>query len=108
MCWIEITEPTYSDVKSFSGTYKDRDKFQQINPSYKCISTRFNYFNHNHDSNNVIIPFNMVTTTIDSDIRLKIRVYTMYSTSITLGSKDGPNFLEEYTAWLDSQEQSLI
>ena len=52
MCWVEITEPAYSDVKYFSGTYKDIDKFQQINPSYKCISTRFNYFNHNNDSNN--------------------------------------------------------
>ena len=59
-------------------------------------------------SNNVVIPFNMVTATIDSDTPFKIRVYTMHGTSITLKTNDGSRFLKEYTAWLDSQEQSLI
>lgn len=60
--------------------------------------------------NYVIIPFNKVTSTIeDSAHSFKLRVCTgNNSSSITLGPKDGPRFLEEYTAWLDSQEQSLI
>lgn len=61
-------------------------------------------------TNHVIIPFNKVTSTIeDSTSMFKLRVLTgNNSSSITLGPKDGPRFLEEYTAWLDSQEQSLI
>lgn len=59
--------------------------------------------------NYVIIPFNKVTSTIeDSAHSFKLRVCTGDSNSIALGSKDGPRFLEEYAAWLDSQEQSLI
>lgn len=60
-------------------------------------------------SNYVIIPFNKVTLTIeDSTNSFKLRVCTGDKNSIALGSIDGPRFLEEYTAWLDSQEQSLI
>lgn len=61
-------------------------------------------------TNYVIIPFNKVTSTIeDSTSMFKLRVFTgNNSSSITLGPKDGPRFLEEYIAWLDSQEQSLI
>ena len=66
-----------------------------------------NYFK---GSNHVIIPFNKVTSTIEASTSMfKLQVFTGNSTSsITLGYKDGPRFLEEYTAWLDSQEQSLI
>ena len=60
-------------------------------------------------SNYVIIPFNKVTSTIeDSTHSFKLRVCTGDNNSIALRHKDGPRFLEEYTAWLDSQEQSLI
>ena len=59
--------------------------------------------------NYVIIPFNKVTSTIEySAHSFKLLVYTEGTGNITLGHKDGPRFLEEYTAWLDSQEQSLI
>lgn len=61
-------------------------------------------------TNYVIIPFNKVTSTIEASTSMfKLRVFTgNISSSIILGPKDGPRFLEEYTAWLDSQEQSLI
>lgn len=61
-------------------------------------------------TNYVIIPFNKVTSTIEASTSMfKLQVFTgNNSSSITLGPKDGPRFLEEYTAWLDSQEQSLI
>lgn len=61
-------------------------------------------------TNHVIIPFNKVTSTIEGSTSMfKLQVLTgNNSSSITLGPKDGPRFLEEYTAWLDSQEQSLI
>lgn len=61
-------------------------------------------------TNHVIIPFNKVTSTIEASTSMfKLQVFTGNSSSyITLGYKDGPRFLEEYTAWLDSQEQSLI
>lgn len=61
-------------------------------------------------TNYVIIPFNKVTSTIeDSTSMFKLQVFTGNSSSyITLGYKDAPRFLEEYTAWLDSKEQSLI
>ena len=67
-----------------------------------------NYFK---GTNFVIIPFNKVTSTIENDSTdvFKLYVFTGNSTSsITLGPIDGPRFLEEYTAWLDSQKQSLI
>ena len=60
-------------------------------------------------SNCVIIPFNKVTSTIEVTIEIfRLQVYIGGTNRITLGPKDGPRFLEEYTAWLDSQEQSLI
>lgn len=60
-------------------------------------------------SNYVIIPFNKVTSTIEGSTHIfRLQVYMGSTNSITLGPKDGPRFLEEYTAWLDSQEQSLI
>lgn len=61
-------------------------------------------------TNYVIIPFNKVTLTVEASTSMfKLQVFTgNNSSSITLGYKDGPRFLEEYTAWLDSQEQSLI
>lgn len=60
-------------------------------------------------SNYVIIPFNKVTSTIEnSKATFRLQVCVEGADSITLGHKDGPRFLEEYTAWLDSQEQSLI
>ena len=59
--------------------------------------------------NHVIIPFSKVTSTIDDSTDIfRLHVYIGGTSCITLGSKDGPRFLEEYTAWLDSQEQSLI
>ena len=61
-------------------------------------------------SNHVIIPFNKVTSTIENNSTgiFKLYVCTTGQSHLTLGHKDGPRFLEEYTAWLDSQEQSLI
>ena len=59
-------------------------------------------------TDNVIIPFSKIVSTIDADNPSKLRVYTMPGTFITLGTKDAPRFLEEYIAWLDFQEQSLI
>ena len=61
-------------------------------------------------TNHVIIPFNKVTSTIKASTGMfKLQVFTENSSSyITLWLKDGLRFLEEYTAWLDSQEQSLI
>ena len=61
-------------------------------------------------TNYVIIPFNKVTSTIEASTSMfKLQVFTGNSSSyITLGYKDAPRFLEEYAAWLDSQEQSLI
>ena len=60
-------------------------------------------------SNCVIIPFNKVTSTIEVTVEIfRLQVDAGGTSCITLGSKDGPRFLEEYTAWLDSQEQSLI
>lgn len=61
-------------------------------------------------SNCVIIPFNKVTSTIEDGSKdvFRLQVYIGGTSCITLGPKDGPRFLEEYTAWLDSQEQSLI
>ena len=61
-------------------------------------------------TNHVIIPFNKVTSTIkdDSTEMFRLHVCTTGESSLTLGPKDGPCFLEEYIAWLDSQEQSLI
>ena len=43
MCWVEITEPTYSDVKSFSGTLRDKRTFLENNPHYITISTKYGY-----------------------------------------------------------------
>ena len=60
-------------------------------------------------SNCVIIPFNKVTSTIENSTTMfRLQVYIGGTSCITLGHKDGPRFLIEYTAWLDSQEQSLI
>ena len=61
-------------------------------------------------TNHVIIPFNKVTSTIENSSTgiFKLYVCTTGQSRLTLGHKDEPRFLEEYTAWLDSQEQSLI
>ena len=60
-------------------------------------------------ANCVIIPFNKVTSTIEATVEIfKLQVCIGGTSCITLGPKDGPRFLGEYLAWLDSQEQSLI
>ena len=62
-------------------------------------------------TNHVIIPFNKVTSTIEDSSKDVFRLYVCTAgdnSRLVLGHKDGPRFLEEYTAWLDSQEQSLI
>lgn len=52
MCWVEITEPTYLNITNIAGTYKDKHKFLDHHTNYKCISTKFNYFDCEHNSNN--------------------------------------------------------
>lgn len=43
MCWVEVTEPTYTDIKTISGTLRDKRTFLENNPHYVTISTKYDY-----------------------------------------------------------------
>ena len=44
MCWVEITKPTYNNIKTIIGTNKDRDTFLADNPNYKLIEAHYHMF----------------------------------------------------------------
>ena len=43
MCWVEITEPTYANTTTISGTTETKNRFLKENPNYEIISNRYDY-----------------------------------------------------------------
>ena len=43
MCWVEITNPTYTNTKIISGTSETKNRFLKENPNYEVISTKYTY-----------------------------------------------------------------
>lgn len=52
MCWVEITEPTYINTTTISGTSENKNRFLKDNPNYEVISSRYNYMFRDHQPHN--------------------------------------------------------